>query len=223
MLTLTTEQLKMLKQNNISVDAAKTTERAQQLWKSQKNATKADLLALAGCTGPTVHRIYKSGAIHIKLALAFAQTLNINPYYLTGEADEPGEFSDVLLLQLLEQHGYKQLAEELAPSAPAEEEVVVKPKRKYTRKPKSVVEETPAAEPEAEAEVIPEPEPAPEPEPEVVAEPEPVVEPAPAPAVDIDIPEEDLQALLHSLVILARAGIAGAQEKLAAVKGILIS
>ena len=57
----------------------------------------------------------------------------------------------------------------------------------------------------------------------MVAEPEPVAEPAPAHAADIDIPEEELQALLHSLVILARAGIAGAQEKLAAVKGILVS
>jgi len=224
MLTLTTEQLKTLKQNNISVDAAKTTERAQQLWKSQKNATKADLAALAGCSPPSIHRIYKTGAIHIKLALAFAQTLNINPYYLTGEADELGEFSDAILLQLLEQHGYKQLAEEIAPPAPAEE--APKPKRKYTRKVKPVVEEeAPDPELEAESEPAPEPEPEviPEPEPEVAAEPESVVEPAPASAADIDITEEDMQALLHSLVILARAGIAGAQEKLAAVKGILVS
>jgi len=222
MLTLTTEHLKTLKQSNISVDAAKTTERAQQLWKSQKNATKADLLTLADCTGPTVHRIYKSGAIHIKLALAFAQTLNINPYYLTGEADEPGECTEALLAQLLEQHGYKALAEELTPPAPAEE--APKPKRKYTRKPKPVVEEA-APEPEAEAEPAPEPEPEPEVVPEPVPEPEAAAEPVaePEPAAVVDITEEDMQALLHSLVILDRAGIASAQEKLAAVKGILVS
>jgi len=228
MLTLTTAQLKTLKQNNISIDPDKTKERTEQLWKPQKNKTKNDFLAFAGCSAPTVRRVYQTGAIHIKLAIAFGQVLNINPYYLTGEANEPGEFSDALLLQLLEQHGYKQLAEELAPPAPAEEEVVVKPKRKYTRKSKPIIEEeAPAAEPEAKAEPAPEPEPEvvaePEPEPEVAAEPEPVAEPAPALAVDIDIPEEDLQALLHSLAILARAGIAGAQEKLAAVKGILVS
>jgi len=215
---LTLENLATLKQVNISKDADKTKERVEQLWKSQSNAKKKELTEFAGCIAATFHRIYKSGAIHMKLALALAQTLNINPYYLTGEADEPGEFSDALLLQLLEQHGYKKLAEELAPPAPAEE--ASKPKRKYTRKPKPVVEEeAPALEPEVEAEPAPEP----EPEVEVAAEPEPVAEPTPAPAADIDISEEDMQALLHSLVILDRAGIANAQEKLAAVKGILVS
>jgi hypothetical protein len=201
---LTTEQLGNLKQVNISKDSAKTAERAEQLWKSQKNATKADLLALAGCTGPTVHRIYKNGNIHIKLAIAFGQVLSINPYYLTGEADEPGEFSEVILLQLLEQHGYTNLAAELAPAeaAPAPE-----------------AEAEPVSEPEPE--VVPEP----EVEPEVVTELEigVFVERAPAPKTDIDISEEDMQALLHSLVILDRAGVVIAQEKLAAVKGILVS
>jgi len=150
---ITSENLGSLKQVNISQDAEKTKARAEQLWKEQSNAKKKELTEFAGCIPATIHRIYKTGAIHIKLTLAFAQMLNINPYYLTGEADEPGEFSDVLLLQLLEQHGYKQLAEELTPPAPVEEEVVVKPKRKYTRKSKPVVEEeAPAAAPEAEAE-----------------------------------------------------------------------
>jgi len=213
---ITTAQLKSLKQNDISADAGKTKARAEQLWKAQKNATKNDLVAFAGCSPATVHRIYKTGSIHIKLALAFGQVLNVNPYYLTGEADEPGEFTEALLLQLLEQHGYKQLAEEFAPPAPEE---VVKPKRKYTRKAKPVEEAAPAPEPEPVEEVIPEPEPQPEPEPE----PAPVTIEEPAPGADIVLLEEDLQALLHTLVILDRAGIAAAKEKLARVKGILVS
>jgi len=212
---ITADQLGALKQVNISVSPKKTAQRTEQLWKSQSNAKKKELTEFAGCIATTFHRIYKTGAIHMKLALALAQGINVNPYYLTGEADEPGEFSDALLLQLLEQHGYKQLAEELAPA-----EEAAKPKRKYTRKPKPVVEEA-APEPEVEAEPAPEPETEPEPEPEVAAEPEPVAEPAPAAVIDIT--EEDMQALLHSLVILDRAGIASAQEKLAAVKGILVS
>ena len=215
---ITTSQLKSLKQNDISADAEKTKARAEQLWKAQKNATKNDLVAFAGCSPATVHRIYKTGSIHIKLALAFGQVLNVNPYYLTGEADEPGEFTEALLLQILEQHGYKQLAEEIAPPAPSAEEVV-KPKRKYTRKAKPAEEAAPASEPEAEK--APEPEPQPEPEPE--PEPVPVAVEEPAPGADIDLPEEDLQALLHTLVILDRAGIAAAKEKLARVKGILVS
>ena len=205
---ITTAQLKSLKQNDISADAEKTKARAEQLWKAQKNATKNDLVAFAGCSPATVHRIYRTGSIHIKLALAFGQVLNVNPYYLTGEADEPGEFTEALLLQILEQHGYKQLAEEIAPPAPAAEEVV-KPKRKYTRK----------AMPVEEAAPVPEPEPEPQPE----SEPEPVADEEPAPGADIDLPEEDLQALLHTLVILDRAGIAAAKEKLTRVKGILVS
>ena len=207
---LTSEQLGNFKQVNISIDAEKTAQRTEQLWKNQKNATKAELIEFAGCTAATMRRIYKTGAIHMKLVVAIAQGVNINPYYLTGEVDEPGEFSEALLLQLLNQHGYTKLAEELAPPAPAEE--APKPKRKYTRKAKPVVEEE-----------APEPEPKPEPEPEIIVEQEPIVEPAPVPKVDIDISKEDMQALLHSLVILDRAGIAIAQEKLAAVKGILVS
>ncbi|MCL2299758.1 MAG: hypothetical protein FWC27_06380 [Firmicutes bacterium] len=214
---LTTPQIKSLKQVNISVDAEKTKERVVQVWKSAKNAVKNDVVALAGCAKNTVYRVFDTGSLSIKLAIAIGQVLDVNPYYLTGEADEQGNFSEALLLQILEQHGYKKLLAELAP--PAEE--APKPKRKYTRKPKA----EPAPVPEAEEEAAPEPEP--EPEPEIAAEPEPGVvlerAVAPTPTPDIDIPEEDLQALLHSLVILDRAGIAGAQEKLAAVKGILVS
>ena len=179
------------------------------------------MVALAGCAKATVYRIFDTGSIHIKLAIAFGQVLNVNPFYLTGEADEQGVFSEALLLQIVEQHGYAKLLAEIAP--PLADEVVVKPKRKYTRKPKPVIEEAAPA-PEAEEEVAPEPEPEPQPEPEPVPEPkpdpEPVAEPVSAPA---NIPEEDLHALLHSLVILDRAGIASAQEKMALVKGILVS
>ena len=123
---------------------------------------------------------------------------------------------DATKQKLWERHGSKKSVDELAPSVPAED--AQKPKRKNTRKQKpEVKEEAPAPEPEAKAE------PEPEPEPEIVVEPEPVAEPAPAPTADSDISEEDLRALLHSLVLLDRAGNVDAQEKLAAVKGILVS
>ena len=205
---LTTPQIKSLKQVNITVDAEKTKVRVEQVWKSAKSAVKNDVVALAGCAKNTVYRVFDTGSLSIKLAIAIGQVLNVNPYYLTGEADEPGEFSEALLLQILEQYRYKQLLAEIAPPSAAEE--IVKPKRKYTRKAKPVIEEDmPAPEPEA----------AQEPEPEPVA----VEEPASLPGADIDLLEEDLQALLHTLVILDRAGIAAAKEKLAQVKGILIS
>ena len=209
---LSTKQIKSLKQNNISVDGEITKQRTEQVWKAAKNVAKNEVVALADCAKATVYRVFQTGSLSIKLAIAIGQTLNVNPYYLTGAANEPGEFSEALLLQILEQHGYKKLLAEIAPSPAVE----AKPKRKYTRKAKPVVEETiPAPEPEAEEEETPEFEPEEAP---VVVE-----EPTPAPAAEIDLPEEDLQALLHTLVILDRAGITAAKEKLALVKGILVS
>jgi len=205
---ITTEQIKSLKQNNISVDAEITKQRTEQVWKAAKNAAKNDVVALAGCAKGTIYRVFQTGSISIKLAIAIGQVLNVNPNYLAGAAGEPGEFTDALLLQILELHGYQKLLAEIAP--PSAEEEVVKPKRKYTRRQKPAPEEAappPAAEVEAAQEA------APEPVPEVVNE------SAPLP----DIPEEDLQALLHSLVILSKAGITNASDKLAQVKGILIS
>ena len=76
---ITTSQLKELKQVNISIDPAKTKARVEQVWKSQRNATKNDLTAFAGCSPATVHRTYKTGAIHIKLAIAFGQVLMSTP------------------------------------------------------------------------------------------------------------------------------------------------
>jgi len=54
---LTSEQLGNFKQVNISVDAEKTAQRTEQLWKKQKNATKAELIEFAGCTAATMRRI----------------------------------------------------------------------------------------------------------------------------------------------------------------------
>jgi len=206
---LTTEQLKSLKQINISVDSEKTKDRTAQVWKSQKNALKNDVVALAGCAKATVYRVFDTGSINIKLAIAIGQVLNVNPYYLTGEMSEPGSFSDILLMQILDQHGYQKLLDEIAPP-PAKE--AVKPKRKYTRKQNPVAKEDTSV-PEPEAEAVHEQE----------LLPEPAAQTTPVQRTDIDLPEEDLQALLHSLVILSNAGIADAADKLAQVKGILIS
>ncbi|MDR2646923.1 MAG: hypothetical protein LBB67_02200 [Oscillospiraceae bacterium] len=224
---LTVEQISTLKQVNISVDADKTKARVEQLWKSQRNVTKNEFLAFTNCSVATVHRVYKTGSLHIRLAIAFGQMLNINPYYLTGETDEPSEFDEAQLVQILEQHGYKKLAAELDTASFTE-----KPKRKYTRRQKPVEEEL-----VAEKEVDPEPEVEPETAPaaeepveveapveveEAVAAEAPVAAEEP-PAADIDLSEEDIQALLHSLLILKRAGVAAAEEKLAKIKGIFAS
>jgi len=41
------------------------------------------------------------------MVIAISQTLNVDPFYLTGEADEPGEFTDEALRALLLKRGYR--------------------------------------------------------------------------------------------------------------------
>jgi hypothetical protein len=106
---LTSENIQSLKQTNISTDGAKTKERTEALWKAAKPAQKQDIRELAGVVAASVYRVYNTGSISAKLAIAFAQVLNISPFYLAGEADEPGAFAEADLLRLLEQHGYKKL------------------------------------------------------------------------------------------------------------------
>jgi hypothetical protein len=100
----------------------------------------------------------------------------------------------------------------------------VKPKRKYTRKAKpepeaALVEEESA--PAEETPAIDEHVPMTEEEINAAVE-EALAAMPPAEPVNI-LPEEDLQALLHAMVIRANASAADAAEKLAQVQEILLS
>jgi len=143
---LTAEQLQSLKRTNISKDAEKTKQRSETLWKSLKLAQRDVIKELAGVSAQTIYKVYKDGGISIKVTLAFAQTLGINPYYLTGEADEPGECTGAIIRKLLLKHGYKKLVSEIVWSEATSE------KRKYTRREKpEPVEVSAASEEEVEA------------------------------------------------------------------------
>jgi hypothetical protein len=80
--------------------------------------------------------------------VSLAQTLNVNPFYLTGEADEFGESSAELLKEFLVKLGYGSLATKKTSA-----------KRKYERRTKNEVKSVVAesAEPVQEAETIIEP------------------------------------------------------------------
>jgi len=132
---LTKEQLKLLKKGNVSKDAAKTMERVQQDYRAASTAEKKAVVALMGQHINTLYRVYNTGIVGARIALALAQTLNVTPFYYTGETDERGPADDKAILAFLEAKGYKALLKELD-AKPA--------KRKYTRKPKE--EAAPAAE-----------------------------------------------------------------------------
>ena len=124
---LTQEQLKKLKKSNVSKDAEKTKERVNLDFKGASRDEKKAAIALTGQRATTFYRVYNMGIIGARVVLALSQTLNVSPFYYTGETDERGPADDTVIRQFLEDLGYKALLKELN-EAP--------PKRKYTRKPK---------------------------------------------------------------------------------------
>jgi len=98
-----------LKQVNISSDPEKTKQRTAGIWKSASKADQECILALAGIKRTTVQRAYKTGSISAKLVVPIAQTLDVDPYYLTGQSDERGSCSDEQLKDLLKNLQYDKL------------------------------------------------------------------------------------------------------------------
>ena len=190
---LNASQVQQLKQSNISTDGDATRERVEKLWKAAAAEQKQAVLELADVVSATIYRVYKTGSLSAKLAVPLAQVLNINPFYLTGEADKPGECSEVALRELLLKHGYKKIVAE------------ANLKRPYTKQ-QQQTEEPPAA--SAEVEI----------EPEVVV----ALAPQLPPNSDA-LTGDDLHLLLNALNIQAKAGIASAKDKLNHIKLILLT
>jgi len=124
---LTKEQLKKLKKSNVSKDAEKTKERVNLDFKGASREEKKAAIALTGQQANTFYRVYNTGIIGARVVLALSQTLNVSPFYYTGETDERDSSDSKVIRQFLEALGYKALLKELDE---------VPPKRKYTRKPK---------------------------------------------------------------------------------------
>ena len=104
--------IRQLKQSNISISREKTMQHTKEVWKMAKPREKKAVIALAGVSMNTVYRVINTGSISAKLAVAVGQTLNVDPFYLTGEAEEHGECSGTLLRELLLKHGYENVLEQ---------------------------------------------------------------------------------------------------------------
>jgi len=101
--------IQQLKRTNISKDAEKTKQRFGDFWKAASVADKETIESLTGVVRPSLQRIYKEGSISAKVVAAASQVLNVDPYYLTGETDEPGESSESILIEYLKNSGYQDL------------------------------------------------------------------------------------------------------------------
>jgi len=200
---LDTARLQQLKQTNISVDSEKTRQRALELWQGLRIKQKQAIRELAGITAQPIYRTQETGNISARLAIAFAQSLNVNPFYLTGEADEPGECTEAVIRELLLKYGYQKFVAEI--EWPEEKPA----KRMYTRHEKPEPEEAPADAFTDDDEVLVE-----EPQSEPIAQ---------LPPNSDALTAEDLQQLVVALYVQAKAGISTSKEKLEQIKLIMLS
>ena len=222
------ELVSKLKQSNISKDGDKTIARMKPLWKAASKDQREAILSLADVKDVSVRRAYVTGSISAKLVSAISRTLNVNPYYLTGQVDEAGEYSEALLIELLKDLKYDKLLAEAGLLGGAEK----KRRRRKTAPAKVSVE--PAVvplEPSVVAEAVIEPL---KPEAiEVAAAPvdqlavDVAADSAPLltiiiPAVDdVDLSEDEAILLLKAAMLKAKAGGPGA-ERARQIKAMLL-
>ena len=199
---LNTAQLQQLKRTNISVDSEKTKQRVTELWKGLKIKKKQTIRELAGTTAQPIYRTQETGNISARMAIAFAQSLGVSPAYITGEADEPGECTDVAVRDLLLKYGYNELAAsfEIPADIPA--------KRKYERRVRPEATEASVDESAEEA---------------MQADEVPAVPEVQLPPGSNTLSAEELQQLVFALYVQAKAGIPGAKEKLDRIKMIMLT
>jgi len=192
MVTLTLIQ--QLKQSNISKDGPKTSARVQEIWKATTAAQKQAVCELSGSAKATVYRIFKTGGISAKLALALSQVLNLDPRFLTGEVDERGAYADADVAKFLSRLGYdKLLSDQEKAARVAQRELARQKKEAKEAAAPAATEEAPAAAEEKKE----------------------------APVNEI-VTNEDILVLLKALEIRAKAGIPEARQLLGQIKILLL-
>jgi len=154
-MVLMQEQLKSLKRVNVSKDSDKTKERIRQDFKSASKAEKNAILELSGQGVNSIYRIYAIGTITARVVLSFAQILNVNPLYYTGEADERGAFEKEQVLGFLKLHGCDNLFNDLNKKRTGSKKIKDEPAKKadageITDKDKVISESTAATVPATE-------------------------------------------------------------------------
>jgi len=216
--------IQQLKRTNISKDSKKTKQRFDELWKAAPTPDKEIIENLTGVGRPSLQRIYKEGSISAKVVAAASQVFNVDPYYLTGEADEPGESSEPGLLEFLQKSGYEDIVTEYKNEH----------KARRTRKKKEVIMEqasdsdAPADNSTVDTGVA---DAADEPEQPleslvvelIIPEPEGIGDEATTASFFDEFCEDDIILLLRSVKIRAKAGVADAVKQAEELRRILMS
>ena len=186
--------IQQLKQSNISKDGPKTSARVQEIWKAASAAQKQAVCDLSGSAKATVYRIFKTGGISAKLALALSQVLNLDPRYLTGEVDDRGEYVEADVAKFLSRLGYDKLLSEQEKAARVAQRELARQKKEAL-----AAEEAPAA--------------------AAAVDEKPAQKEAPANEI---VTNADILILLQALEIRAKAGIPEAKQLLGQIKILLL-
>jgi len=148
---LSIEQVKDLKQANVSVDAEKTMQRFKEDFSSATAKVKQAIVELSGQTRTSLYRVYRTGVINARIAVAIAQELNVSPLYYTGEIDEKAPCVDRIVQAFAERYTKTKpmVKAEPAPKKGAKKAVAT-PKKRAKKVVAAPMEEEPVAVPVAE-------------------------------------------------------------------------
>ena len=208
------EFIRELKQSNISKDSEKTKVNVKTVWQTLNSEQKKEVLALADVTVAAVYRVFRTGVVSAKLVIPISMTADVDPYYLTGQSDSTGKFSEELAIRLLSDLGYSKILDEYRHNTKAT-------RRKKSQSELEVKENTKVVEPpegvdnsEANSGSA---------QPAKLSEDESVAADMNLSDVATDLSEEDILLLLKALLLRARLNIAGTKERFDKIKDILLS
>lgn len=108
----------MIELADISVNNELTAQRLRELLESATQKQIDDIEATFRLMDTyvnedtTIYKVCDTGTVNIIITNLFARSFNVNPFYITGDVDEPGEFNDDNLKAIKIKKGYAFLDEE---------------------------------------------------------------------------------------------------------------
>lgn len=189
---ITSALIQQLKQSNISKDGPQTSVRVQEVWKSASAAQKQTVCDLAGSAKATVYRIFKTGGVSAKLAVAIGQVMNVDPRYLTADVDERGPYMEADVIRFLSRLGYDKLLSE-------QEKAVRVAQKEVARQKKNLPVQAESSEDDDDEKAA--------------------LKLAPTNEI---VTNDDILVLMHALEIRAKAGVPEAKELLRQIKLLLL-
>lgn len=101
-----------LSKKNVSKNGDQTKQRVVKIWQSSSKRDKIRAKNLASNIHATIKNITETGKISEKTTIALAHSMNVSPFYLTGEDDEYGNCNEDIIKVFLMKSGYKNILEQ---------------------------------------------------------------------------------------------------------------